>query len=117
MPVVYLDGSDFDIGTSSLTITEAMEKPVVVFVHSESCIHCANAKPEYQKFAQQYEGSVIVAAVDINDARGKEFLTKMGYTISGVPDYLKFVRGKWVDEKPQGRNLNSLIQFAFNKNG
>ena len=53
MPVVYLDGSDFDIGTSSLTITEAMEKPVVVFVHSESCIHCANAKPEYQKFAQQ----------------------------------------------------------------
>lgn len=117
MPVVYLDGSDFDINTSALNIGDALEKPVIVFVHSDSCMHCIKAKPAYQEFATVYENRVIAAAVDVNDERGKEFLTKMGYTMTGVPDYLKFVQGRLVQEKPLGRNLNSLVQFAFNKNG
>lgn len=116
MPVVYLDGSDYDINNSSLNVADAMFKPVIVFVMSEACMHCRNAKPAYVEFARTFDGKVIAAAVDVNDHRGKEFLTKMNYYLTGVPDYLKFVHGRLVDEKPKGRNFNSLVEFAFNKN-
>lgn len=116
MPIVYLDGSDYDINNSSLNIVDAMEKPVIVFIMSEGCIHCRNAKPAYQEFAAKYEGKVIAAVVDVNDHRGKEFLTKLGYKLEGVPDFLKFVNGRFVQEKIRGRNVASLVQFAFNKN-
>jgi thiol-disulfide isomerase/thioredoxin len=116
MPVVYLDGGDFDINNSSLNIADAIDKPVIVFIMSESCMHCRNAKPAYQEFARKYDGKVVAAVVDVNDHRGREFLTKLGYQVTGVPDYLKFVHGRWVREKPTGRNLNALAQFAFNKN-
>jgi thiol-disulfide isomerase/thioredoxin len=115
-PVVYLDGSDLDPVTRRLVIPNARDKPVLVFLHSDGCGACRAAKGAYVDFARLYSDRAVAAAVDADDARGSEFLSKLGFVVTHYPDYLKFVSGRLVRDKPLGRDVQSLIRFAFNKN-
>ncbi len=92
-PVMYMDGGDIDDG-GVLTFPQSYRRPVVCFVHSDRCSACVRTKPYFQKFAENYANAVTCCGVDIDDTRGREFCSKLGYVARRVPDFLLFVDGR-----------------------
>ena len=107
---MYVEESDVtDDGT--LTISGCDSKPVVVFVTSDYCGYCRQVKPTFEEFCRLYSNYCICVKADVNEERGRAFLRKIGYTVSGVPDFLKFVNCKRVNQRIAGRNLNNFVDF------
>lgn len=109
MTIMYLDENDFN--QDMLTFPEAQYKTVIMFVMSDNCIYCKQVKPVFEQFAKT-NPTVFCAYVDVNDPRGQILLKKMQYRIQGVPDFLKFVKGKRVKQQIRGRTLNDFIAFS-----
>lgn len=108
MEVMFLDGTDFN---GILNIPECMQKPVMVMVMSDTCGHCVRAKPTFEDFARMYQHQCVCCKVDVDDERGQVFLRKIGYNLQGVPDFLKFVKGKRVYQSVKGRTIDDFINF------
>ncbi len=109
---MFLDQSDFD--GFQLTVPGCLQKTVVIMVMSENCGHCVRAKPAFEDFARLYSNECICCKVDVDDPRGQGFLQKIGYRLQGVPDFLKFVKGKRVYQDVSGRTVDHFIQFINN---
>ena len=116
-PIMYLDDNDFKGDRLVLPNNIQNEKNVVVMLQTSWCPHCTNAKPAFQKFAED-NPSIICATIQSDGDTEAE--KKLGNRIQqivpefrGYPDYCLFVKGKRDSTKTiKSRDIQGLIEFA-----
>jgi len=116
-PIMYLDNNDFKGDRLSLPNDAQNEKKVVVMFQTSWCPHCTNAKPAFQKFADEYKNEVICATVQADgDTEEEKLLGKRINQIipgfRGFPDYCLFIKGKRVDKQIKNRTVQGLVEFC-----
>ena len=116
-PIMYLDNNDFKGDRLVLPNDMQNQKDVVVMLQTSWCPHCTDAKPAFQKFADQYKNEVFCATIQADGDSPDE--KKLGKRIKeivpgfrGFPDYCLFVKGKRVDKQIQNRTVQGLVEFA-----
>lgn len=66
------------------------DTPVLVDFWAPWCVYCRRIAPAYEKIAQQYEGKVIVAKVNIDDAPDVAYREQ----IEVIPTLVLYQNGK-----------------------
>lgn len=114
--VPYLEMNDF---TSDMSLKPYVGKgkPVVVMAQGLFCGYCTQAKPAFQKFADQMKGKVVAATIQIDGNKSEKMLgqmiDKLDKSYRGVPTYLGFnSHGKYVGTHNGGRGTKDLLHFA-----
>lgn len=117
-PIVYLEKTDVNDGSlKSYVVSSDSKKPIpaIVMIQSNSCGHCQDAKPTYQKLANNYENSVRCCTVSL-DNEGKSlnnFIKKCYPDMPGVPSFLGFdSSGNFKKVYNGDRSYSSLSKFA-----
>jgi thiol-disulfide isomerase/thioredoxin len=116
-PVMYLDDNDFKGDKLVLPNDMQNEKDVVVMFQTSWCHFCTSAKPDFQKFADQYKNQIFCATIQADgDTQAEKTLGKRVNDIipgfRGFPDYCLFVKGKRVDKQINDRTVQGLIEFS-----
>lgn len=116
-PVAYLEDGDFDSQGNLIANGHPKDVPTVVMIQTSWCPHCTNAKPDFQKFAEKYEGKIFCATIQADGERESEKalgkrLTLIKPDFRGFPDYVLIVNGKAVQKSIQGRSVVDLEKFA-----
>ena len=103
-PVLYLEDHDLQGGKLSKEIVKIADKrPVLIMIQGSYCGHCQQAKPEYQKSANNNQN--ILHCTIVTD--GDESEQKLAHNISevvpfkGVPTFVIF------DKKGQYKNTHN----------
>jgi thiol-disulfide isomerase/thioredoxin len=118
-PVYHLEMSDFDVDGNITNNKIPIDKPIIVMMQSLKCHHCSIAKPEFQKLADENQGSIFCATVqgdsEFENERDLAKLLMKNSNSRGYPSFLKFVNGKLSDDKYTGdRKVESLRSFVSN---
>ena len=111
--VNYLEGSDVN-SDGSIKSSVNKGKPVLLMMQSNYCPHCTNAKPAFQKLANDMGNTVCVATIQTDggpsDLAAAKALKNVN-TSRGVPAYLVFDKqGRFIKMHEGGRDYNSLVQ-------
>lgn len=117
--VGYLEDTDFhqaEDGQYRLNVNSG-GRPVVVKMFSSQCGHCVEFHPEFQKFADENEGSVFSAVVQADGERESERrLTKQLIdtipNFEGFPSVYLYVNGVNKGEYPGSRNAHDLLEWV-----
>ena len=116
-PVYYLQVSDFDNEGNLINPQIPKDIPVVIMIQAQFCHYCSQAKPAFQKFANNMEGKVFAATIqpDGEEPGEKELMNliekiKPGFV--GFPDYVLYIGGKRVGKNIKGRGEEHLIEFV-----
>ncbi len=112
--VMYLEHGD--ISSNGLASYVGQGKPVVLMVQGNFCGYCTQAKPAFQKFAQDVNGKAVAASITIDggssDKKAYEEYKNFNKE-PGVPAYLGFDKnGQFVKIHSGGRDANALAAFA-----
>jgi len=70
------------------------EKPVMVMFYSNTCPHCHEMKPHFEKYSNEFKGKVVFAKVNIMD--NPTIVHRYG--IMGTPTFKFFCKGQPVQE-------------------
>lgn len=113
--VPYLQGPDIN-ADGSLTPEVGKGKPVVIMMQGDFCGYCTQAKPDFQKFANESKNvQACTVQIDDQDPSGKEAGVKLKVInqAPGVPAYLGFgANGRYKASHNGGRDFASLMAFA-----
>ena len=108
------------ISNNDLNIDDVINsKTCFIGIFSDSCIHCKNMKPEWNKFKKHVKkincNSYLIElkAENINKINNKTLNEYMSY--NGIPSVLKIKNGKIIKEYKGNRTANSLLQFVNKK--
>jgi thiol-disulfide isomerase/thioredoxin len=117
-PVVYLQESDFDENGNLINPNIPKDKPVVIMIQAVFCGYCTEAKPAFQKYADNNKGKIFCATIqgDGKEKGEKELSSKLKLIkpgFRGYPDYVKYKGGKRVPGEITGRTLKDLEQFGY----
>lgn len=112
LPIMYLESSDF---TSKDRFKHFHDKTCVVMVQANWCPACDDAKPHFQKFAEQVDRSVVCLTVeDTKESKDRvmDVVQRIKPTFEGFPDYLLFKNGDYVPKEITGRTEKHLAAFV-----
>jgi len=89
---VYLTDDSFDT-----TLEEAQKagKPVFVDFFADWCGPCKMAAPIVDKLAEEYEGKVIIAKLNVDENRA----SAQKYSVMSIPTVIVFKDGEKLDSK------------------
>jgi thiol-disulfide isomerase/thioredoxin len=114
-PVMYLQKSDFN-DDGSLKNPELQNGLCIIMIQANFCGYCTQAKPDYQKFADNNKQLMCATIQADGDQPGEKELGKMVKKIDpsfrGYPGYVAYKNGKMVKVHNGGRNTSDLQQFA-----
>jgi thiol-disulfide isomerase/thioredoxin len=117
LPVVYLQDQDFD-NNGNLVNPELLKtkKPVMIMIQGNFCGYCTQAKPAFQKFAEENKGKVICATIqgDGKESGEKELsnrVSKIHPNFRGYPGYVLYKNGKLYKVHDGGRGVKDLEKF------
>jgi thiol-disulfide isomerase/thioredoxin len=116
-PVAYLETTDFDKHGNLIARGIRRDVPVVIMLQYSWCPHCKSAKPDFQVFANETEGDVFCATIQVDgDRESEKDIGKKVKTLKpkfrGFPDYLLYKNGKRIDREIQGRSIQHLRAFS-----
>lgn len=104
---------DHDVGSDGSVLGGLNDgKPGIVMMQGSFCGHCQNAKPDFQKFADQ--GKYYAATIQIDGSESEKKLNNrlskaFGDAYRGVPHYYKIdSSGKFTGHFTGGRTLEKL---------
>ena len=103
MPALHLTSSDFNAKVLQ------SDMPVLVDFFAQWCGPCQMAAPIVDKMADDYEGKVVVAKVDVDE--NQELAQQFG--VMSIPTMIVFKNGKEVDRKigfPGEAGLKALVE-------
>ena len=112
----YLEEQDVN-PDGSLKSHVTKGKPTLVMVQGNFCGYCTQAKPAFQKYANNNKGKVLCATIQGDgEIKGEKELgsrlQKIKYGFRGYPDYVKYKGGKKVPGEISGRTLEDLEKFG-----
>jgi thiol-disulfide isomerase/thioredoxin len=122
--IAYMEDFDFEEDGSikdKLLLYINKYIPVVIMVQSGNCVHCQNAKPAFQDYANRTSrNEVICATIDYLGSRNsqKQLVKRIEKVIpkaatQGIPCYALFKNGVLVTSKEiKGRCVESLGEFT-----
>jgi thiol-disulfide isomerase/thioredoxin len=89
----------------------------VVMIQGSFCPHCVNAKPDFQKAADNTPnvewGTIEIDSKEPKEAALSKRLEKiLPFEFRGVPSYILINDGKVMDEYKGDRSTKTLIEFA-----
>lgn len=91
---------------------------ILVFVYSNSCGYCKQARPALEEFAKKFKGNIDVVQIggDTKDGREtlKKIITPNRINFEGFPAYFIFNNGRFVSDRIKDRSVTGLIDFSFN---
>ena len=116
-PVYYLERSDFDSSGNISNSRIPKHIPVVVMLQSNFCLHSNDAKPAFQKFANDYNKNVFCATVqgdgkELGEQGLHDFMTKLKGKFRGYPDYILYINGVKQSKNIEGRSYQDLVDFV-----
>lgn len=85
---------------------------------SQSCVHCKNMKPEFEKLAHVFarDNGVQIVNIDCSTTSGREIAAK--YEVRGYPTF-KYFHGADINQEPEtysgGRSLSDFNLFLTEK--
>lgn len=106
MPAQHLDSSNFK------STVEAAQIPVFVDFYAEWCGPCQMAAPVVDKLADEYEGKVLVAKVNVDEARD----IAQEYSVMSIPTAIVIKKGEEVDRKigfPGEEGFKAMLDEAL----
>jgi thiol-disulfide isomerase/thioredoxin len=108
--MMFLEGSDHN--GYILTVPGNETKDSIVFVHSDYCGHCRNAKPIFTDFCRMYGDYYNCFMVDVDDERGQMFLLKNKLDVRSVPKFLRYRKGM-LDTHAElfDRSVDGMLMF------
>lgn len=116
-PVYYLEKGDFDSNGNIINPRVPRNKPVLLMIQAGFCGYCTQAKPDFQKFANDYSDKVFVATIQ-GDGKEKgeigisDILPNIRKDFRGYPDYVLFVNGQPQPKQIKGRKYKDLVEFV-----
>jgi len=116
-PVAYLQASDFDSNGNLINPEIPKNVPVVVMVQANYCGFCSQAKPSFQKFADENKGRVFCATIqgdgeEEGETKIRENLNKFYDDFQGYPHYVLYKGGRRAPKQIRGRGVAELNEFA-----
>ena len=119
-PIAYLQDSDIDSVGNLINPKIQKNKPVILLIQANYCGYCTQAKPDFQKFANENTDKVFCVTIqgdpDDTSMEGEKQLVSRLKNIKpnfkGYPDYVLYINGKKVNKEITGRDIKSLEQFA-----
>lgn len=116
-PIAYLEDQDMDNNGFLINPEIPKDKPVIVMVQAGWCPHCTDAKPDFQKFADQYKDVVFAATIQSDGEREseKKLFSRIKDKLPnyrGFPHYVLYINGKPLNREIAGRSVESLAQFT-----
>lgn len=122
-PIFYLRRSNFD-KNGNIRNLFLKDKILIIFVHADFCIHCRNAKQDYQNAAIENKSSNVHFGAIQADGNTKgeqeceEILPKILKNYRGFPDYAIFVNCEPLLHEIKSRDtktiLSTLQQIEYN---
>jgi len=123
--VINLESIDFD---NNKLIVNGQNFPgkVLILIWASYCGHCMTASEQYKQIVDRYNNSTTLGADSITlasvqsdgpekDRKAVGILEKIAGPIQGVPTYLYFKNGKFVQVYNGGRDANSIVSFLDKK--
>ena len=116
--VAYLEDSDLDKNGNIINPDIPCNMPVLIMMQASWCPHCKHATPDFDKFAELYQGKVFCATIQSDGDResekvlGKRIKETIKSNFRGFPDYLVYIDGKPVNKEISGRTVEDLKKFA-----
>ena len=96
-PVIYLEPKDF---TSLGNLKHFKDKICVIMVQANYCGYCNDAKPSFQKFAENNK-NIVCLTIQGDDEKNSNSLSKIIQKIKpsfqGFPDYILCKKGKYIE--------------------
>ena len=84
------------------------DKPVLVDYWAEGCGPCKAMEPALEELAQELDGQIQVAKLNIDDNRG----VPARFNVRGVPTFMLFKDGNLVAAKVGAQTKSQLAAFA-----
>jgi thiol-disulfide isomerase/thioredoxin len=125
--VVYLEASEFtpdgklhSSRTPPYRNTPYFSGDTLVLVQGTYCGYCNELKPVFQKLAEEYQGRLDFATIEIDGKRPGEKIFQtdqlsrlLGKPLEGVPMILRYRKGRLLDQYRGNRSFESLREFIF----
>lgn len=113
-PIAYLERQDF----TDDRLTLAKRKPIFVMFMMNRCVHCVNAKPEFQRLADRRNITCMVVQVDgvrSSERAIGDIISTIYPDFRGFPSYALFVPpdGRIVPYNGS-RDADSMERFVMN---
>ena len=86
---------------------QKQDKPVLVDFWAPWCVYCRRIAPAYEKIAEQYEGSVVVAKVNIDE----EPLLAQAERIEVIPTLVLYRGGKAIGSIVAPESKDAIDRF------
>lgn len=118
-PVAYLDNTDFDDNGLIINPNIPVNKmPIWILLQAKWCGYCTAAKPLYQQFADNNEGTIFATTIEVdspnplvNDLMKSGKLQKIVPNLTGYPTYLVQYQGQTI-QYTGGRKTEELQEFT-----
>ncbi|CCV02319.1 Thioredoxin-like [Invertebrate iridescent virus 30] len=111
-PIIYLESKDF---TSNGNLKHFKNKTCVVMIQANYCGHCTDAKPHFQKFANNNKNIMCLTiegdGEDPDVKKMVNLITKIKPSFQGFPDYLLYKNGKLINKEINGRTEEALNEY------
>ena len=115
--VAYLEDSDLDKNGNIINPDIPCNMPVLIMMQASWCPHCKHATPDFDKFAELYQGKVFCATIQSDGDResekalGKRIKENIKPNFRGFPDYALYIGCKRVNKEISGRSVEDLKKF------